>query len=286
MYMKQILKLSIKRSKIAKLYLSGLSSREVGKKVNLSHAWVLQLLKKENIERRLIIPISNPTYKKLTEAKAYLLGVLCGDGCVFSGIEKKKSKFSGKLWHFKSYIIYLSVADKDFRDEFAKTIEIVYGAKPYLSFIKAKKEKWSDIWTARIKRKSIYADLTQYKFGTKTWRVPKTIVDSNREKITSGFLRGFFDSEGSVSIGAKSKHIRCDSTNFKGICQIKKLLNKLEIKATKISNYKKKNCAKCYYLCILNIDGITKFYRKVNFSIKRKEAKLIKILNSTKKISV
>ncbi|MEK6824571.1 MAG: hypothetical protein AABY02_01835, partial [Nanoarchaeota archaeon] len=112
---KQRFNLSPLRSEIIKLYLDGLSSRKIGGKLNLSHVRILKILKSENLARRkLIKPILNKNYKNLTPERAYLFGVMCGDGCVFSGTEYKDR------WSFKSHIVYLSVKDKDFLDEFVK----------------------------------------------------------------------------------------------------------------------------------------------------------------------
>lgn len=268
---KQRFHISPLRSKIKRLYNQGLSSRDVGKKLNISHTRVLQLLKKENIKTRSVIkPILNPDYKELSPERAYIFGVMCGDGCIFSGTEHK-----GK-WDYQSYIVYLAARDKDFINEFSRCIKSVYGVIPSLYFRDRNKfnKKWSSIWTARIKRKKVYEDLSSYKFGTKTWRVPNEVLNSNDKKVIGSFLRGFYDSEGSISIGPRSFTLMSHSTNYPGLYNIRNLLERLDIRTSNIMKDQRPNRRVVFYIMITGKKNLEIFLNKVDFAIQRKHNKL------------
>jgi intein-encoded DNA endonuclease-like protein len=268
---KQRFHISPLRPKIKELYSRGLSSRAVGCKLGISHARVLQLLDKEYAPRRSITKlIPNPYYKKLTKERAYILGVMCGDGCVFSGDAHKKQ------WTYKNYIVHLSVKDKDFIDEFIKCVKSVYGITPSLYFRNRnnKNKKWSNIWVAKITRKLIYEDLNSYSFGCKSWCVPKEIVNCKKKDVVGHFLRGFYDSEGSVTQGPRSFTLSICSINKKALVQVKKLINGFGISTSRIYN----NRPGLFNIAICGNKNLEIFLKKIGFSIKRKQDKIKKRL--------
>lgn len=257
------------RPKIKELYTKGLSSRVIGKKLGISHARVLKILRSENIKRRNNIKsIPNKNYKKLSQERAYLLGVMCGDGCVFSG------KVNKEKYNYNLYVVYLAVRDKEFIDEFIRCMEIVYGFTPSLYLQERNKinKKWSDIWVAKTARKEVYLDLGPYNFGTKTWRVPNEIMISNNKKIIGSFLKGFYDSEGSVLVGPRSFSITSHSTNLNGLEDIKQLLKKLGIESSRISIDKRPN-QPVFYFSISRKSNAEIFLNRVGFTILRKRIK-------------
>jgi len=274
---KQRFHLTPLRKDVVRLYKSGLSSRKVGGMLNISHARVLKILRSEDISRRPVIkPIINPSHKELTPSRAYLFGVMCGDGCIFSGREYKKK------WSYMSHIVHLSVKDKDFLDEFVKNFQEVYGISPSVYYRDRKNKKWSNIWIARINRKLVYEDLAQYNFSN-MWVVPDEIIESKDKRIICSFLRGVYDSEGSVMIGPRSATISFCSTNERGIKQIRKLISKVGIEISRIMENNNSLIKKpCYYFYITHSKNYLIFLREIGFSIKRKEDKLITYMKNLK----
>lgn len=261
------------RPKIKKLYSMGLSSRKVGKELSISHARVLKILSDEKIDRRSITKIiPNKNYKKLTPERAYIYGVMCGDGCVFTGVVHKDK------WKYNLYVINLAVKDKDFIEEFIRCVKDVYGITPSLYYQKRNKanKKWSDIWIAKITRKEVYLDLSRYDFGTQNWKVPREVLKSNNDNITNSFLKGFYDSEGSVSKGLRSFSVSAHSTNKKGILMVKKLLKSGGINSTKIFEdcrpFRKSKTLFSFF--IIRKKDLEIFLNRVGFNIQRKQNKL------------
>ena len=222
-------------------------------------------MRSERIEKK----IKNKNYKQLTPEKSYILGVLCGDGYIAKNL------------------ISLGVIDKDFAEYFAYCLEKVYGLKTKIYFIKIKSQKFPKGHTSLCKpqynsvlhsRQSL-KDILRYNkkgFKTKTWRVPREIMESKNEKIIGMFLKGFFDSEGCVNV----RWVDGYSSNYQALKDIQKLLEKINIK----SNFRKLNRDyEMYQLSIYSKPNQAIFLNKVGFSIKRKMDKLINILKNSSK---
>jgi intein-encoded DNA endonuclease-like protein len=113
--------------------------------------------------------------------------------------------------------------------------------------------------------------LSYGKFDTKNWGVPREILKSEDSKIISSFLRGVFDSEGSVNKSC----ISMASINKRGIEQVSYLLSKLGIN-NKVGFAKRG----CYVLWIFRRERFKIFNDKVGFTINRKENKLKSIIEN------
>jgi len=200
------------------------------------------LIKKELRERKLIYP-KNKDYKKLTKEKAYLLGVIAGDG------------------HINSNFIRFEIKkDLDFIQEFANCFFVVYGNK-----YKHKPYKPKKSFVLYVASEIICEDLLRYgKFMTEDWFVPKEIFNTNNKEIISSYLRGLFDSEAY----ADRYNIIFSSNSKEGIYGVKSLLQVLNIP----SKIKKQN--NNYRLRIGRRENLLKYKEKIGFIIKRKLEKL------------
>ncbi|NIP40460.1 MAG: hypothetical protein GTN39_02990 [Candidatus Aenigmarchaeota archaeon] len=200
--------------------------------------------------------------------KAYLFGVMIGDGYLH-------------CTENKSYQIALQAVDRDLISEFAKCLKKVYGLEASISNIKIKTQNWNDKWQARICCKEIFNDILGYgPFKTDSWKVPKIISDSS-EKVQCRFLKGFFDSEGSV--GTNSRRVVAVSTNKQGLNGIKSLLSRSGINSRIHRNKEiRGNRKPCYSIRITGRENILKYNEKIGFSIRRKQVKLDVITNNYK----
>ncbi len=272
------------QEKIKELYNYGESTLTLGKRFNKSDGTIrYHLIKeglklrdrkratmvaieknrwKEPIRRQHKIPMSS---QELTKEKAYILGVLCGDGYMQHTKNKRGT----------SYIVALQSIDKEFVRNFSRLINKVYKLKPKESFIKVKNPNWNDKYQSRICSKEVFEDLQRYDktFKTFEWEVPKQILNSSK-KIQAKFLQGFFDSEGHVNY--KYKNIIGVSASLQGINGVKRLLNNIAIAFTDV-NYKNRSI---YGIRVQGRKSIKIFNKNVGFIIKRKKNSL-KILLST-----
>lgn len=188
------------------------------------------------------------------ENLGYVLGVIYGDGSVTICRVEGKS-------HYTLYKVQLEVKDKDFADAFADSLAKLLGRdKPFLVWFNKKKgthvvsvgRKEFVLWTKSLEMRELEKNLMK------------------NQQAAAGFLKGFFDSEGSVH----KYQIHIDNTNKSLIVLVKRLLEILGIKSGNILEiYQRTNYAPQGYtywrLYILKWDGF-KFMEKVGFSIERK----------------
>ena len=255
-----------------KLYLQGESSHSIAKKFNLNKNTVLFYLKKVNLQRRSKsvaaklgvqkgrIPIKkhkiSASSQKLTPDKAYVLGVLAGDGWLWY---KKK---------VRTYQVGFEATDRDFAIQFFNSLRNVYKIKPSFKKRKRNVSRWKDLYSIKLCSKEACDDLLKYdskSFKTKKWRVP-FIIKRASPILKSRYLKGFFDSEGSVDLS--TKRVVGTSSNIKGLKEIQILLFNLGIKSAINKS------TKSFNLKIRDSKSISLFSKKVNFSIKRKANRL------------
>lgn len=209
-----------------------------------------ELIKEELREKKLRRPTKD--FSNLSPEKAYVMGVLCGDG----HIRPKTIRFEIRT-------------DEEFAKEFSDCLKKVYGLYfPYKYY----ERRNSFVLYASCE--IVCNDLLRYgSYGTFDWRVPKEVKESKDEKIISSFLRGIFDSEGSTN----KSSITMASVNKNGIEDIRELLKKIGIES-KIGI-----CNRRYsILWIFRKQRFKIFREKVGFTIKRKKDKLNEILKNDK----
>ena len=207
------------------------------------------VIKEELRQKRLKRPIKEHSY--LSPEKAYILGVLCGDGHIN-----------------REFVSFEIRYDEEFAEEFATCFEKVYGLKYNYRYYKPK-----NTFNLRVSNQLICEDLLKYgKFNTREWNIPKEIMKSDNEEIIGSFLRGFYDSEGSVSRCA----ITSSSVNETGLKGVAILLKKLGIENT----LKPQKNGKYYVLSIFRKGRFQIFKDKVSFTINRKLNKINETLNT------
>lgn len=206
-------------------------------------------------------------YNNLTESKAYILGVLCGDASL-----NKRS-------------IELNTIDGDFALEFATAMYKHYGIKSSMS-IRGEKLLYSKQYQkfymcqaqARCIASSINVieDITRYGlFKAEVWRIPVEITVVNNI-IKSAFLRGWFDSEGSYYKG----NITAVSVNLVGLQQIQRLICDVGIHS-QLTTQTDKYYKKAYHrLFITGHTNLQRFADVIGFSIRRKQNQLIQRINT------
>jgi intein-encoded DNA endonuclease-like protein len=197
---------------------------------------------------------------------SYLLGVRYGDGKMMKW--KKTSSFA----------FGLNAIDKDFVIEFRRCCCFVTGKST---------EKMSKVWKSKYtkgKRTDLYgwAILTKrlYNFLNKDISEQMFII----KKYPNDFLRGFWDSEGGLTICEEQRHrsIRASNKKLKLLLLNKKLFENLGFgniyiykRFRKYSKYfKNQKDSYIYEIVISNISDIIRFAKEIKFSINRKQKKL------------
>ena len=257
-----------------------MSDRELAKKLNRTKSSILHKRQRLNLRKIKLPPIKFPD--GITPQKAYIMGCLCSDGCLYKSRRAK--------------LVQLIAKDKDYVEAFGKAINETYN---YNGKVKPHSDSR---WRFTASRKKIAEDLNQYLRGRHkkyNWRVPKEIFASDPESKAS-FVRGVVDGEGTVVNHKRSMggSIYIYSTNKSGLTDISRLLKSLGIKSnisllrtgerqkelggrSKIIIYRN-NPKPIYVLYVCGKQNILKFAEKVSFSIKRKRIKLNKIVNQFK----
>mgnify|MGYP001571675984 CR=1 FL=1 len=258
---------------LSSLYKSGLSSWAIAKRFNTYHSNILHHLKKLKVETRTKslaakegVKAGRIKIKKnyiprnliLNEEFSYIIGVLCGDGCV---------SYNPQL---RRYQIILAATDKEFVDKFRDILKSYFKINLTNEFIKTKNKNWRDQYRARLcSREACEFIIKIGNFGKDRWRIPEVVKNSNN-KIKSAFIMGFFDSEGEIdkNIG----RVGATSMNLMGLKEVKELLSSLDINSTIIKRKDlKPNTSQKYVLRIHDKNSIKRFYELIGFTIKRKQ---------------
>jgi len=182
---------------------------------------------------------------------AYVLGVLCGDASLL-----------------RKYII-LETSSLEFANIFHQKLK-----------------NWTTITPSRYRDKKYFCvELCSIlacnfveklgTFNTYNWIVPNVIKNGERN-IKSVFLRGLFDSEGSVDFFKNTKRVTLRVVNKKGLKETQNLLSTLNIRSTlgKSSN--------TFCLRICGLKNLKMFRKRVGFLLSHKSKKLKKLVDSYK----
>ncbi len=191
--------------------------------------------------------------KKLSADLAYICGVILGDGYI----------------HKTTGSIELMVKDEDFANNFAL-------------FLK----KWSTLTPYIYKRKYFVVCLnsietTKFLLENLNGLIDQ-IIGTMDEKIICSFLRGLFDSEGSIYYDKKrgNVHLYMGITNRKIAENVKYLLSKIGIESKFYIRKQREGWKTFYKLEIQKRKMQQLFLEKIGFSIQRKQKILEEICNT------
>jgi len=214
--------------------------------------------------------VFNKFIPKPSPELSYVIGVFLGDG--YLKIEPKNYR----------YVIRLKVKDKEFAEEFSRTLaKILHKDKPYLI--------WKENDYTRGNR-SRYTALAGSKLLFNFLSKPLDGLLFYVKPFYAEFLRGLFDSDGFTAISAtKNFNVKLGlvNTDLRLLKYVKKILEyKFNIHSSIISTkqkgkikiiWNKSYIAKkeVYCLTIHKFSDVIKFIGKIKFSIKRKQEKML-----------
>lgn len=270
--------------RVIELRESGLSQNKISEEIGVSSTTVWHWINSDRKPRFLYAKRQQREMieesKLLSNELAYIYGVLIGDGCLEAG------KLNNR--------IYLGVCDKDFAYEFARVLKNWSGFEPTINKRKVNPQPHKTIYgnliiskkdqyIVRLGSKQIVEFLLdKIDNKTYTWKVPKDILKSKNEIIIASFLKGIFDSEGSIIYDRKNNKKRIELSMYgKEVKILKVLLDKLNIKSTVIQP-KRERKRGTFILRILDKNSLINFNELIGFTIKRKDFLLKEVLNSYK----
>lgn len=150
-----------------------------------------------------------------------ILGYLASEGSDYDriddhlGFDKRRNKAYRR--HIKRTIIEFSNTDKALQKHLTELMKNVFGYTP----------NFSKNGSLKINRVEVVKFLREFsRFGSWRWNVPRQVTTSSNE-IKAAFCRAFADGDGTIE--QKKKEIRIDSTNKKGLRNLKRLLSDLKI---------------------------------------------------------
>lgn len=191
---------------------------------------------------------------------SYVIGVYYGDGDIRGEL--------GKGWYFR-----LLVTDFEFIQEFCRCISKVMQREgnPYKASIVHRKNpqaSWKTLYQVHVNSRALVEFL-------RNPSVHKLVV----EKFPSAFLKGFYDSDGSISKISPKRNIwklRVYKTNFELIRYVHGLLeHHFQISPNlRINKSRGPNRKTCYMLETARHDNLRKFCDKIGFTIRRKQEEL------------
>jgi intein/homing endonuclease len=189
--------------------------------------------------------------EKISKELSEILGLLCAEGshvvsyCSYWENSRGKRRYRKNK---KSERIEFYSKDKKLSLHYIKLLE-----KEFDFRWKITKHGKVNIGNRKVIRKIT----EQTCLGHLNWKIPNSVLDSNK-KIKIAFLRGFFDGDGTaISI------VRMFSTNKVGIQQLSKLLFDLNFKHT-IQNPVIKPNRKPHYVLQLSRKDQIKFLEEIN----------------------
>ena len=268
---------------VKQLYISGFTCAEIvdiiKNKYNISTSdeAVRQVLIKLGVKRRRRgARVKYPQhFGVMTPLKAYIIGVLVGDGCIECRYKKGRKS--------KVYQIWLKTVDYSFAYAFKRICEKLYNKKLSIK-VKYYKTNFTEkprrFFKVVVTGKAIVMDLLSFvndisMYKCFTWKVPEAIINGCKN-VKIMFLRGFADSEGTVIVD-RSNHrvgIRLDSKNIHGLNDVSQLLLSLGLN-NKIRRVNKNEVYGCY---IWSKRDVIKFAMAIGFYNMKKRKKLYNTL--------
>lgn len=232
----------------------------IGRKLSEEHknAIKLGMSNAENLGR----PVKYIQNEGITDDLGYILGVLYGDGYIM-----------------KQGGIGLEVVDYDFIEEFSKVVERQFGIKGNIYDGKHPKtlKDWRNGKIYNLKPTKILHVgsrlISNYIIKVKNFETIKSF--NNTQKIA--FLRGLWDSEGSINI--HPKHVTLNFTHNSE--ELIKLFISLLLETTQIKmTYYKKSEQGNFVAHIQRKEPAILFYKLIQPTIKRKRVIFEQIINS------
>ena len=204
-----------------------------------------------------------PGHRKLTQAKARLIGHLIGDGCVYKSVTNYNIKYDNM--------------DYELLEMFMSDFFEVYGLIAKLGY-KASGKTGRLMPFVKVRSIRAFKDLRKYcSYYSSEWNVPKQMFNTKRS-IQREFLVALFDDEGSVIPIGKKAILRLYSINLTGLKQVQILLELFGISSNIVAGFGHKR-----NVFAITIKDVKLFKKKINFYCIRKQNNLARYVKEKRK---
>lgn len=253
-------------SEIVKLYTEGIGSTRIGMKFAIHPVTVRGILKRYDIPQRKPgdrrkYHVDSDFFERIdTEDKAYWLGFLVADGCIYGN----------------RVILCLSSTDRGHIRKFKRDIKAEYPI--YESQITSKRTgRISRRSSIHITSKKLVSDLAQW--GVIPRKTFKTVFPTLDEHWARHFIRGVFDGDGTIT---QTKHGHCDSYygqfaiygNREFLLKLQEFFLNLGLKRTQIDRLRGRNSHRLKYKGTHNLRRIYRYlYSRAHIYLDRKKRK-------------
>jgi intein-encoded DNA endonuclease-like protein len=256
---------------VKRLRRKGLTHREIIEEIRRRHGVRLSRSLISYWLRRIHLPyngryIPSIEFLKPSKVLAYVIGVKVGDGYAYR---------SRRIIKGYSDVIGLKVKDREFATKFGRCLAEVLGRGP----VKPRYSNSRGVHIIEVYSRTLYELL---KKPVDLERLKKYI--EHCERCMAAFIRGFADSEGSVS---KEGYIYIYNTDYRLLEYVKELLKRLGIESTgpwpqrrQGKTFYNPRMMKTYihnkddYYIYIKADSNVDFHRKIGFTIIRKQKRL------------
>ncbi len=248
--------------KIINLYQMGMSCPKIGKLFSCSKQTINGVLTKHNIEFRdrshgnRLYTIEENVFETIdTHEKAYWLGVLAGDGCIYAG---KDGKIRNQLT--------LSLQEKD-KEYIYKFRDFLRANRPIYTIDNGIKldGTQSISYVLSIDNKKIVDDLKKYNV------IPNKTYDMKFPNLPTiylpSYILGLIDSDGSIYLKShyKNKDIKLLNLSFVGPTRFVEMLQQILIDRCDISQTKLDVQKQTNFIRVMSYAGYKNIYKIVKY---------------------
>jgi hypothetical protein len=264
------LKLEPFSNEIEKMYLNGLSIKQISNKFNCYNQSVINLLKKLKVYNPKKINQGNVRYFQKIDSyeKAYFLGFITADGCLQDN--GNGSKGLSITIHRKDVCVL-------------ENLKLQIGCENTIKSITTKmsnSDKNKDHVRLSIFNRFLYDDLCSYGLTERKSTTMKSILYNIPYKFRNSFILGYFDGDGSVVL-PKIKTVGYSiNVSFRGTYEfLKDIPEHLNLDSFSIKKDKEKNCFSLHFQSRKNILKFFEVYNNNNFYLARKHDRFLQRIN-------
>jgi len=207
--------------------------------------------------------------KTMTTDLAYIIGVIFGDGCIFS-------QTRGKFGNRSRYGIQITESEEFLMQVVSPKLKHIFGIQS-LSLVKGDGDWYSLILHSKVVH-TFLKNVIKIPDGRKKWKLIIPQLVRQNSELTGAFLRGLFDTDGGISkVSSTKPALSLSQADDRFLEEVKKMLIKLGIS---FGGPYKSGSHRGHELKSYNAKTIKKFQHELGFRHPVKKQRLLYWMNS------